>query len=127
MADGLFPAEPFLAPETGPLPADPVSAGRRLTQRQAEAVRLGAHPLARVDPSIRIHPDADPDRTASADNAASRPLRCGTCRHRTTATYPKCLWRPSSPGPVPRVTHGPASDVRAWWPACRDWQPREEG
>jgi len=116
MADGLFAAEPF----------DPVSAGRRLTLSQAEVVRCGVHHLARVDPTIRIHPDADPDRTASAANAASRPLRCGTCRHRLPGRYPQCVWQPG-PGRLPRVTHGPASDVRGWWPGCRDWQPREEG
>jgi hypothetical protein len=57
-----------------------------------------------------------------------------------TRGYPKCLYgyavRPVPAerrwvyGPrvqvaMPRVTMSVASDVRAWWPACTEYQPRE--
>lgn len=121
--DGLFPA-----PE--PTPEKPVvrlSEGRRLTLRQHQAVRLGAHPLA----GARLHPEADPDRVATPDNATARPIRCGTCRWREQVSggqnsYPKCMWKPAGHlGSPPRYSSGPATDVRSWWPGCADWQPQE--
>lgn len=77
--------------EPGPEPAT-LSAGRRLTLRQRADVDAGRHPLTR------------------GPLAASG--TCGTCVHRTHnyRSYPKC-----DLGPVSR---GPATDVRAWWPAC---------
>lgn len=137
---GLFPAEPYTTAGTTAEPVERVSAGRRLTIRQADAVRRGVHPLALVRPTIRMHPDADPEHTATAENAAGRSLRCGTCRHRELIsgganTYPKCVWRSASDkpneqgrhrNPPPRYSAGQGTDVRSWWPACADWQPREE-
>lgn len=137
---GLFSAEPYTASTTTGEPVERISAGRRLTIRQADAVHRGVHPLALVRPTIRLHPDADPKHTATAENADSRPLRCGTCRwrdqvSRSANTYPKCMWRPASDQPneqgrhrsdPPRYSAGQATDVRGWWPGCTDWQPREE-
>jgi hypothetical protein len=46
-------------------------------------------------------------------------------------TYPKC-WYPGRGGgvadeyPHPRDTHCESSDIRKWWPACREFQPKEE-
>ena len=137
----LFPVEPYLvalAPDAEP--GEKLSPGRRLTLRQAEAVARGVHPLALPGHLVRIHPQADPDRTATPASAAARPLRCGTCRWREQVSggannYPKCVWRPTTdvPGPdgrhlgaPPRYSAGPATDCRSWWPACSDWQPRED-
>jgi len=55
--------------------------------------------------------------------------------------YPKCclpgpvrVYRKSADGwrwevveGAPRATHGAASDVRAWWPACPDYSPGDRG
>lgn len=135
----LFAAEPYvvaLAPDAEP--GERLSPGRRLTLRQAEAVARGVHPLALPGNLLRIHPDADPGRTASPDNAAARPLRCGTCRWRELVgghaqSYPKCLYGAGTwpngnvkVASAPRYSAGPATDVRGWWPACTDWQPREQ-
>lgn len=134
---GLFPAEPYAAPMVDEKPVERISAARRLTLRQADAVRHGGHPLALVRPTVRVHPDADPARTASPDNTANRPLRCGTCRWRRQVSgggnnYPKCVWRPVDDVPdergrhktaPPRYSAGSETDVRAWWPACMDYQP----
>ena len=46
---------------------------------------------------------------------------CGTCTHRVIYTnnrkqYPKCDIGP--------VSHGPKTDVRAYWPACPNYDPK---
>lgn len=93
------------------------SAGQRRTLRQAEAISNGRHPLT----GGPLHDLATRERDASSPK--SDPFTCGSCYFRETArwhdqTYPKC-----SHGEGSRITHGPASDVRAWWPACRDYVP----
>lgn len=98
-ADGvLFAVEPVSQPEMEDLSAD-----RRRTARQRQLIADGWHPLTRD----RARPDLG---------------TCGTCVHRQLVghhgrSYPKC-----DVGPV---THGSATDVRAWWPACsrfeRSW------
>lgn len=114
----LFDAAPYtVAPVE---PGEKLSAGRRLTLRQAADLAKGRHPLT----GGRLHPDAAP-----ADDREAPGARCGTCRFRVSGGYPKCRW--PDPGEyrvakLPRVTHGPATDCRQWWPACTDWQPREE-
>lgn len=72
-------------------PPEPLSAGRRLTQRQRRQIELGVHPLT----LLRAHPERG---------------TCGDCPHRQPGRYPKC-------GLGPR-TRGPATDTRAHWPAC---------
>lgn len=59
--------------------------------------------------------------------ATLRPLAgngetCGTCRHIVriqwrSRTYLKC----EEAG----ITHGPGTDIRAKWPACRSWEPQK--
>lgn len=95
-------------------PAVPArSPDQRRTDRQAEAIRRGQHPLAvALGRSIPLHPDAD--RDASSTDNPRLPLRCGTCTFRGVSRYPKC-WHSD------RVTAGPGTDVRAWWPACTDY------
>ena len=100
---------------------------------------------------IRLHPDAP--RDAAKDDGRAYP-RCGTCIHRQTVgghsrSYPKCLvgyerrpltdderarnvgtFRETATHHVymgPRYSMSNASDVKAWWPACRDYAPCEEG
>lgn len=73
-----------------------LSYGRRLTLRQRADVERGVHPLTKTP--------ARPDLGT-----------CGDCCHRRSerkgdGRYPKCDLGPR--------THGPATDVRAWWPAC---------
>lgn len=139
MDDALFAAEPYtvaLAPDAEP--GEKLSADRKRTRRQAQAVARGVHPLALPGLRVRMHPDADPDRTATSDNAAARPLRCGTCRWRElvgghSRSFPKCLYGAGTwpngkvkVASAPRYSAGGATDVRAWWPACTDWQARED-
>ena len=95
-------------------PVEKLSAGRRLTLRQRTQVEAGVHPLT----GGKTHPEWG---------------TCGDCRFRKIVQYrsgrwPKCVWTP--PGwsaedaemkAPPRATHGSASDVRAWWPACSDF------
>lgn len=123
------PAAPEPAPEPDPSgdplldveefenPALRATFTRQLTRRQAFLVRLGWHPLARaLKRNLRLH------RDAIADPAVRRGgPRCGTCVFRqlrggAERDYPKCWLDPL------KVTRGPATDVRAWWPACTEYQ-----
>lgn len=81
-------------PEPPPRP----SAGARLTRRLNLLAERGIQPLTREP--------ARPDLGT-----------CGTCIHRVANGhgYPKCD-HPDTP-----ATHGPATDVRAKWPACDRW------
>lgn len=126
----LFPGYEPPAPDT----VEDLSAGQRLTQRQAAYVALGVHPLTRGP----LHPLASRHRDAAAPKAD--PFTCGSCRFRQVVpyrgrTYPKCLWYPPAGVPpetlpldkFPRVAHSQTSDVRAWWPACPDYVPGDSG
>lgn len=106
-----------------PEPAEPISADRRRTIRQAEAIARGVHPLALVVPTIRMHPDTD---RGARPGDGIKTLRCGSCKWRAlwlwhNKTYPKCTnlhGRPTRP----LTTHGAATDCRAWWPACTAYE-----
>lgn len=119
--------------EPTPLPPSrdrALSADRRRTERQKEQIRAGIHPLT----GRQVHLLGD--IYASADDAKNLPYRCGSCIFRQVLRYhdsafPKCLF-PESRGAdevetkgYPRVSHSTASDVRAWWPACRDYSPSD--
>lgn len=119
----LFDMEPVPASD----PPAKISPDKRRTLRQAAAIRTGMHPLSLVLAGLRLHPDAgrDPaERTAGP--------RCGGCRfygHYGHNSWQKCLhgYDASLAGtpahrPPPRVSGGPVTDIRAWWPGCRDWQ-----
>ncbi len=98
--DATLPLEGLPEPIVLPEPPPPLSADRRRTQRQREAVAAGVHPLTKQ----RARPDLG---------------TCGDCRFREVFGYhnrsfPKCTRYES------RITHSAASDVRAWWPACPD-------
>lgn len=115
--------EPPETPEVEPT----LSAGQRLTKRQADAIALGRHPLT----GGALHPLASRHRDASSPK--SDPFICGSCWFRTLVryhgkTYPKCLFDPrrdadDSLDKYARVSHSTVTDVRAWWPACRDYSP----
>jgi hypothetical protein len=101
-----------------------LSAGQRLTLRQAENASRGVHPLTRGP----LHPEAS--RDATRGDKRNLPFTCGSCVHRAPSEgprdYPKCLWRPTPDARMPFVTSGPATDCRGWWPACPQYQPMEE-
>lgn len=104
-----------------PAPAG-LSAGGRRRIRQAQAAAAGVHPLALVMTGVRMHPDAS--RDARAGDRPDLALRCGTCWWRRDSGwgYPKC-WH----GGTVRISHGDATTVRAWWPACTDYSPTSAG
>lgn len=96
VTDALFDMEPIAPPSV-----EKVSADRRRTMRQRAQVAAGIHPLTR----LKARPDLG---------------TCGDCARRVLLgyhrrTYPKCEEH--------EVTHGAATDVRAWWPACERFVP----
>lgn len=110
--DALFdmtPAVPVL-PEP-----ERESPDRRRTRLQRQRIAQGLHPLAAILPGLRLHPDV---RGNAIDRELTGPT-CGTCQHRTPAGFrdwPKCTR-------LPDLMHrSAASDCRAWWPACTEWQ-----
>ena len=98
--DSLFPD--LVVP--APVP-DRTSAGRRLTLRQHAQVAAGVHPLT----GLPARPELG---------------TCGGCAHRIQSYrgYPKC-----DVGDGARITGGPATDCRAWWPACGQFLSRVTG
>lgn len=121
----LFPGFDFDA-HRPPEPEEKLSAGRRRTQRQLEALRAGQHPLGlplRV--CLPLHPDAPP-----VDDRKAEGPRCGDCRfrelmHGGANSYPKCLrgWDGDRHKDPPWASHGGGTDVRSWWGACKFWEP----
>lgn len=106
--DGFEPAVP--------VSAEPVSADRRRTQRQAAAIANGIHPYTHTP----LHPLASWRRDAQAPK--TDPFTCGSCYFREPGGFrgfPKCTRFPGL------ITHGPGSDIRAWWPACPDYSPSD--
>lgn len=110
MSEPLFPID---APAADP--TEGMSAGRRLTWRQSHQLRLGFHPLSITCGIIKLHTDAAPWDDRKADG-----LRCGSCTLRISHgahSYPKC-----DLGDGIRISHGQATDCRAWWPACASYE-----
>lgn len=119
MTDALFevPADAYTVP---PEP-EVLSRGERRARLVAKRIARGEHPLGR----IALHADAA--RARGGDG-----LTCGGCRFREllehhNRTYPKCLLPVHYGDRVtyPRNTGCESSDIRAWWPACTDYQPQE--
>lgn len=126
MSDTLFDVEPVTLPE----PPPKMTIEQRRTARQLDALRAGTHPLGmhpRILPGhLPLHQDAAP-----ADDRTAPGLRCRDCQFRVVLgyhnrSYAKCTFGQTEDRPAPRISHGTATDVRAWWPACRDYQPAEE-
>lgn len=117
------------------LPAPGKSPGVRLTERQAAAIAAGYHPLLLMvyGPKewAKLHPDAKREYLRGQRSA---PFTCGSCRFRVVdrwhnATYAKCMIdvlrtdaQLRTLDESPRASHSAATDVRAGWPACRDYQ-----
>lgn len=104
MTETLFP-ELVPVPLPEPEPVEKLSADRRRTLRQRRDVERGIHPLN----GLQLVGDGS--------------TTCGNCAFRELFTYhrrsyPKCTARDGV-----YLTHGPASDVRAWWPSCPLWEP----
>lgn len=113
-----------------------VSAVRRLTARQVQRIRNGIHPLTLE----RLHPAATPDLCAP-DAPRGQPFTCGSCRFREVigyhrSSFPKCVRELYDPArdasaqvldDLRLVSHGAATDVRAWWPACPAYEPGDRG
>jgi hypothetical protein len=118
--EGLFEIDPSQVRMPEPDPYAGLSADRRRTLRQAETIAAGRHPLT----GEPLHEEAAP-----ADDRKAPGRRCGNCWHRTPAlwhqrTHIKCGFtgemgadEVAATAP-PRVTHGAATDLRDWWPAC---------
>jgi len=96
VTDSLFPD----IPESATPAREEVSAGRRLTLRQCADVAAGRHPL--TGGRLTSDPDA----------------RCGNCRFRELLGYHKRRWPKCTVEYGREMTHGAATDVRAWWPGC---------
>lgn len=89
------------------------SADQRRTQRQAADIKAGRHPLT----GGPLHEQAD--TTARKSDPAGLSYRCGTCIHRVSLNHHSGYWPKCD---LSTITHGQASDVRAWWPACPKWE-----
>lgn len=114
--DALFDSPAPAAP-----PAEKLSARRRLTLRQTKALAGGSHPLSiPLGRHLPLHPDAAP-----ADDRTAAGLRCGTCQAWQLMQYRAGRWPKCAHGDGERMNHSPSTDARKWWPACRDYQPRE--
>lgn len=98
-------------------PPEPLTRGERRARTVEARIVVGQHPLAYSGRYLPLHPDAPRTTDRSAPG-----VRCGSCRWRIThehhgRTYPKCEF-----GGGIRVTGCESSDVRAWWPACHDYE-----
>lgn len=119
--DALFDLDP--AAVRAPEPVEEISADRRRTIRQAAALARGVHPLASpLGWPLSLHTEAAP-----ADDRKAPGRRCGNCRFRQQdlwhdQTFAKCL-HGETKTTTPRLSHSAATDIRAWWPACRDHEP----
>lgn len=122
--------EPFLVeigPKIDPVTKKPATLGKR----QASRIAAGMHPLSGVGATPRLI------RLAPSGTGT-----CGTCVHRQQVdltvgadgyhrkAYTKCVIgaeiREGSGLCVygPRVSNSEATDCRASWPACADYQPK---
>ena len=119
MTDGLFDLE-----HTPPVEEPKLSPDRRRTQRQAEAITKGSHPLALIiGTTIRRHPGTIGQEYAATD-PAGRDLTCGTCAQRETHGYHGRRYAKCMADGGRRTSSGAGTDCRSWWPACGDWEAR---
>lgn len=90
-----------------------LSEGARRTALAMVSIARGVHPLTRLP----LHSDAAP-----ADDRQAPGARCAGCANKTkvghnASTYLKCA--------LVTETRGPSTDLRAWWPACTRYTPKE--
>jgi hypothetical protein len=121
----LFDAEPFRVELPDPARLTPQ---QLLTIRQKERISRGVHPLAHTADTgpLKLGPEG---------------MTCGDCKHRVPAanrSYPKCHYGaaerlvPNAGRAVtrvhyPRVSSSAQTDCRKSWPACTDFEPKEDG
>lgn len=115
-----LPEAPLFEGFDEPIVPVATTTGERRRARQAAAVLAGYHPLHVTIAGVLLHPDAPTD---VAPGTRGVPLTCGTCvlrvfKHGGAKAYPKC-------GISGRDSHSDATDVKASWPACTDYQPKE--
>lgn len=119
----LFDIDPAqIVQAAAPEPKEKISADRKRTLRQLADLARGIHPIT----GYELHAEAAP-----ADDRTADGRRCGTCVFRELfahrgRTYAKCtLPDPElrAGGGQPYMTHGAATDVRAWWPGCLRHHP----
>ena len=115
----LFDMDPV--PADVPEPGEKLSADRRRTIRQAQALANGRHPIGLCFGFVlRLHADAAP-----ADDREAPGLRCGSCVFREVQSGPhngsfaKCM---RDDGRF--ASYSASSDIRAWWPACDRFEGR---
>jgi len=124
---GLFEEPPRLIPPEPPA----LTRGERRRRLVATRIATGVHPLGRP---VMLHPQSSRD----PEDHVTGP-RCGGCIYRQLVKYhdlkyhdrtrPKC-WYPGRGGgvaddyPHPRDTNCESSDIRKWWPACREFEAK---
>jgi len=108
-------------PEAYVLPPEPeqLTAGERRRRRIAKRIATGEHPLGYP---VMLHDESSRD----PQDRESGP-RCGECKFRVrleyhNRVYAKCWYPDTEKYPHPRDSHCDASDIRAWWPACRQFE-----
>lgn len=106
-----------------PPPKEELTRGERRARLVAARIATGIHPLGRP---VLLHPEASRD----PDDRDTGP-RCGGCVFRQLVEFhnrkwPKCWYPDVDAFPHPRDTHCESSDIRKWWPACRDYRAEEE-
>ncbi|WP_280186093.1 MULTISPECIES: hypothetical protein [Nocardia] len=112
MTDSLFPD---LEPVTIPDRFEGMGHDARRTARQADLIAAGANPATRLP----LHRGAATDRSGPG-------LRCRDCTHlyRTGAGNKDFLKCRQAGTYNSRGSWGP--DVRAWWPACRLFESKDQ-
>lgn len=119
----------FDAAEAGivPVPAAPARREIPLYERQRAKIRRGEHPLSGVG-----------ERPALVLLAPAGTGTCGTCALKLRPAHHRRAWPKCAAGALrepdgsgyrevwPRAAHNASSDVSSGWPACVDYQPRED-
>ena len=128
MTETLFPGYEPERRELRPSEQPDLSADRRRTLRQAERIADGIHPLTRGP----LHELASRHRHANAPK--NDPFTCGSCWFRAqfsagNSKFAKCTFGMTNEHryvtDAPRISASVTTDVRAWWPACRDYSPSD--
>jgi hypothetical protein len=115
------PDDAYIVPPP-PEPPEELTRGERRKRLVATRITSGVHPLGRP---VLLHPQAS--RTITEAGHETTLPTCGTCHYRVLLrhhdrTYPKCWYPDLDAYPHPRDTGCESSDIRAWWPACIQYE-----
>ena len=119
MTETLFDLPPGAVVEREPV--EKLSPNKRRLILHRRRIAAGLHPLAGVSDGLRLHPDAPRDKDGPGP-------RCGDCvwrmasEHYMGKSFPKCMVHDGI-----RATRSEASDCRAWWPACVNYEAVSDG